>query len=67
MKKGKNVEDISKEFNNELISTGHFDTFPKRNLNSDNQNFLNNDDKNKLNIYSNIFSQTNPKNLNLNS
>ena len=67
MKKGKNVEDISKEFNNELISTGHFDTFPKRNLNFDNQNCLNNDDKSKLNIYSNIFSQTNPKNLNLNS
>ena len=32
MNKGKNLEDISKEFNNQLISTGHFGTFHKKTL-----------------------------------
>ena len=66
MNKGKNLEDISKEFNNQLINTGHFDTFPKKNLNNDNHYFIN-DDENNLNKHDKIFSQTNPKNFNLNN
>ena len=69
MNKGKNLEDISKEFNNQLISTGHFGTFHKKTLTNDNHYFIN-DDENKSSIrtkYDKIYSQTNPKNLNLNN
>ena len=69
MDKRKNLEDISKEFNNQLISTGHFGTFQKKTLTNDNHYFIN-DDESKPSIrtkYDKIFSQTNPNNLNLNN
>lgn len=69
MNNRKNLEDISKEFNNQLVSTGHFGTFQKKTLTNDNH-YLIIDDENKSSIrtkYDKIFSQTNPKNLNSNN
>lgn len=70
MNDGKKFEDISKEFNKQFQSTGHFETFSPKAINIDNQYFINNSDENKFNIrtkYDKIFSNTNPNNLHINN
>ena len=69
MKKNeKTIKTISKEFNNQLESTGHFGTFSTNNINNinnDNHYFVNTFDRNR-NIrtkYDKIFSETNPTNI----
>ena len=71
MNKENNIYSISKEFNEQLQSTGHFGTFSAKNINNDNQYFINIEENNNTNTirtkYDRNFSLTNPRNLNLNN
>ena len=71
MNKENNIYSISKEFNEQLQSTGHFGTFSAKNINNENQYFINIEENNNTNTirtkYDRNFSLTNPRNLNLNN